>query len=400
MKARIFPACIALALLGCTTERPTRPAPAAELPAIPLNTPLVQEISGIYESAYGIKDSIEFCFSDEPLYKDGRVDDILFSWETDALLESPGLFAFDPASGGARPVHGALPGIVNWCSDYCWDWGICLFSQIDAIRPIEFLDRQGCLSVLAQNAWNFRSRLIDYSPDYHFVTVRTQETGWGGSNSISVVNDTIWHYQNVWDTTSRRANDSLVGYLRDGSRACAVEFSDRITWGGAFDGTYVWGLTGSSTLSIFTRDGSLVATMPYPSPLSQPNFVAYTGGDVWISRRPFFPNDRSYLDKLNKDSSIATGSAVISLTVELSHRWVTGACLRADQLVFATPDPTNYTKSVIRTMNASLMEIESRHAPVCEIEALAVDGSTIWVLHHGAVQAYTQATLLTRFTLE
>ncbi len=361
-----------------------------------LSEPLVYEVSEVLSSGAGIRDSVRFCFSGEPIFEDGRVDDIMFGLESDLQLQTTGLFVYCPQTASRHVVHGALPGIYGLCTNVCPYWAVGLLSQVDGIEPRDALDTGGCLIAIAQNAWNFKARLVDYNPDYRFITIRTQEMDWEISNSITYVRDTLWHYSNVWDSITDGTVDSLVGYLRDGSRVAAMGFPGRMTWGAAFDGETVWAITDATTISAYTRIGATLGSFAYPSPWGYPEFVSWTEGHLWIGRDfndHLGSPDKFLMDELDEDSSLATGEAVVRRTLEFPYDDLNGFSMNSTDAIVTT-------SKTINVFDENLIEIRSEGAPVFEIVTSTFDGSTLWVLHHGPPGAITQATLLSRFTLE
>lgn len=393
---------VGLLALACAEQRPTRPEPFREIPAIALSEPLIHEHSASLQSEPGVKDSIQLCFTDEPIFKQGRVDDILVYLESDLQLRSSGLFVLNAATGQRHVVHGALPGLYGICTDRCFDWANELLSQVDGTAPSDFLDSQGCLVATAENAWNFRARLIDYNPSYQFVTVRTQEMGWEGCNSLTIIDDTLWHYQLLWDTTTNSSVDSLVGYLCDGSRAIEFALPNRLTRQAAFDGHRVWAYVGDMTISVYDRFGHSAGMFHYPLPRALLTHIAWSNQTLWVTRQYRDANLAWvwYIDEVDADSSLGSGEAVIKRSIGPLDAPVQGLGADSGRIVLSVQPGEIEQASEIRIFNLNGVLGWSRGAPVSKIESLALDGYTIWTLHHGALGAQTQGTLLSRFLLE
>lgn len=395
MKPRCLLLCIGfvIALLGCAEERPTQVRGASKLHSTPISSTLVTSFSDRVDATVQPDGSGVLDFQDAALHQKGTVDDISISCSGRYPALAGPLLVFCDTDSTWHEFPAALPSGPRPYLDFCYTETSRLTSEVAAACDRNFLGTNATLRIMAAGSMWYQGWLVSYSPDYHFATVRTEEAMWYTHSSLGILGNSLFIPCSYVATPGTVLSDSLVSVDFAGSRRWSVPMTSSYPRVSAFGGGSVWLMDlAMKALSRVDTLGQIVATAAIGTETF--THLAYVNGNLWGAR-----NDReqqsSLVYEIDIDSTFAGGTLVAHLRFTLDDFRVGAMTADTDGLFIAHE---NYLPELFRYSFDGIKR--ERFDISVGIKAMAWDGENLWVLHHGPVHAVTNATLLSRFTLE
>ena len=369
---------------------------------MPIGNRIVTRSSSSIKATVQTDTAWTLTFSAVPWIDSLQHGDIHIACSSYAHQVTSGLYVVDPDTRERIEVRDALSWFPDECpppyGGPCYYYPNRLLSQLN-VPFSELLTRSSReIWLSSSNAWGYIGRIIDYDPLYEFVTVRSPQD-FGFSMGLGVFGDSVVVFSTFGDWASKK-QDSLQFFNRLGEQqsSVALPYRERLSTLAGEHGfwTHTWTRTSSmSSHSIVCvgLDGSERHRFDWSHrfeilPLYE------SGGTLWIAT-----GDGSVVEADIRASDSA-GVAVIRHTTS-SH--YLRAFLLSDLRIARQHYDVVMSISRLGTIIALDSELQYQQSwisPVLEPTAIAFDGETVWILHHGPRGAYTDATLLTRFTLE
>ncbi len=403
MKARIFPACIALALLGCATERPTRGQSDGGFPTLSLSDNIVIDDLGIFDSLAYV-DSINGEFGVQlPVAEFGNAEELL---ELQLVYDGPRqchraqVFVFDN-------FNRTWIGAENQRGGVCIGWPtpdhnvISLLPHAQGLKG-PFVDSMGVLR-LKGDLSNPSVRVLEVHPNYHplrvSLTAYVAEALWIGEELL------VWTKQRgltEWTV------DSLIVFDRDGVRRTGMELhiegvSENGIDGIAWSGHELWV---AADRRYIVLDATMQPTGEFYHPQNPPNqllkslyAIAWIDGRIWIREermdREYDPNEvprgTPYLTVVDPWASVDSGYSVIerSFAIDESLAGMGEVCYDG-KFVNALA-----LHGLVR-MNLDGDILDTLPLPVWPT-SVTWDGEAFWMTHGGPWDYITEHRMISRF---
>jgi hypothetical protein len=381
---------VALALgFGCSTERPTRFQGVTGLPATPITAVLLVDSSTTVLGPPS-QDSIwEFDFSSSLLFESGDFDDASVGCYINNRDPGRGLFLYDFMTSQWKVCPQAIPytGLVG-CGAQCIARIERFGSEIGGPVKKVFVNPAGRLKVLAPQAWKLRAKLLRYTPEYDYAIVLQQATS--SASSLDYRGGALYGHMASLNYFGI-VEDTLVGLDLEGGRRWALALPGAgINDGTVFDGSRLWVRDyGAQRIRAYDTTGTeivSIATHNFYSPA-----MAWIDGTLWFVSGTYPRLAR--LLAMDLEQSLADGGLRTTARFALRSETVQALCAHDDGIL------VNQGGSIsLYSMTGELLR--SYPLPVLQGEGMSWDGSSLWMFHHGPHGAYTDATLLSRFTLE
>jgi hypothetical protein len=192
---------------------------------------------------------------------------------------------------------------------------------------------------------------------------------------------------------SRTIQDSLLSTDLQGVRRWAIGIEPGTPTGSTFDGHNFWisvlNPMGQSQLLLVDTLGQVQTSIEGGGGMLGMTVV---NGNIW-----YYAGGHVY--EVDVDSTLITNSLVRHQRFALPYQYAIAMTADSDGPIIAHIPSLGFHVSVTRhTFEGEIRDEFECHA--IEIDALAWDGEALWTLHHGPLFARTDATLLSRFTLE
>jgi len=398
MRHNLIALSIALGVLslGCAEERLSPPLTPARMSATPISTKIVVDLS---ESVNGQRegDSVfTLDFGTASSFTNGKSDDIYLRFNGVGGEFPASIDIYKPSRDEWIEVPGAYEQHWGPCIDSdCWAWTYRLLSELGIQTATHFIDSLGQVRVRAPGVINVRGNLITYDDSYHFAKVTSETVTYGGG--LSYWGGALYYSTLYVKRESPTLRDSVFSMDLEGRRLRALSSGTSSVVNGpavlsksAFDGRYFWTMR-SNHLYVLDTNGQVASQ--YDAPVGRVYGMAHGHGRVW-----FVPT--SYPDSLSVYSILPESTAVVGslvsqkmFTLDLPNPSIDAITTDSSGFIVAHEDLL-YRFS----LSGELRDIIQ--SPVTLISGLAWDGDSLWVLHHGPPEAPTDATLLSRFTLE
>lgn len=382
---RTLPILLALALLGCATERPTRPLPETALPATPISSSLVASKVGPIAGVRLADSAVLIDFGQDVLRSGSVYSDVAIRLDSDKNIVRDTLRVQDPSSGQWLDVQGAFPMTSIYIGPFHHVRESRLLSQFQGRTPQSFLDSHGAIRMLVPRAVTVEASWVEYLPDYIFATIHLSRT--------ATLFGLTYAQGSLYTCISDGVHDTLMAFDLCGKRRWALGFEQGWPSGSTFDGTAFWicaemSLSEPRLLKMDTL-GNILASIPITERMQA--MCQYHGSIFYESRRNIYA--------LDVDSTLKTGTEVRRSLFPSPFGRVVAMDATEGGLSIAVISPDDLSTSI---MYFSLYgELRSTILPRARgIEGLEWNGESLWILHHGPDQIGTSATLLTRFTLE
>lgn len=377
---------VALAAASCGDDGPSNPVPIVPIPATPISSPIVESHSQPtigYRPAGG---PVLIQLRDDSLHASGDYDDIAIRYIGDVPLVFDTLYIYNYHIHNWQQIQATFPLTpLRVGEDFIWTGAQRLSSQVSSTSPEYYLGTSGrlLLTTVAQGA--FDAFLVRYDINYHFVTLRHEGLVWHASMD--------WHNGRLYVSSGYTVRDSLIVYDPSGERVWSAEYEPGMVTNSAFDGTYLWAYVPSEN-RLHRIDTTGVAVLSLNAPLNAIDALIWAQQTLWYLGGE--DENRGYLYRVDLDSSLVLGGILASVEFRATTQHVSAMAQDSAGFIFAIAS----SPVVIRRVTFDGVDRESYECGVGEVNAIAWDGESLWALHHGAPAARTDATLLTRFTLE
>lgn len=375
--------CILLAadLLGCAEERPTRPDEAAKMPPTPISSPLLLGISIATGAALDTEGTVTLNLGNvDPLVADSA-DDVSISFLACSPVDDAIIWIYDYNSSQWRKLD-VTYRLLPWAPPSCPTTSR-LVSQIGGRVTRDFMDATGRMLLRSSFRIAITARLIQYTGDYHFATIRNEHVDYA---SLCYANNSLYAMMGAGGV-----NDSIFAFDLEGNRRWAVECEPHWDARSAFDGVHIW-TQAPSEHQLIQMDtlGNVIARIE--SNLGYINAFTWANGSLWSTGF-----------QIDVDSSLAVGY-VVGQSRFTVHESLGFRRMTADSLgpifcgISLDNGPGLITRKVYRyTFQGELRDTFDFTA---DMWAIAWDGESLWALHKGPLGAPTNAKLLSRLTLE
>lgn len=383
---------LAVALLCCAEERPTRSSGVPILPATSIASTLVVESSATIAGTLNGDGTYGFDFGMEPLFLSGEYDDIALGLSVDIRSMPESFEVLDTRGPTWRSIDGASTASGSYvCNTACLAHISRLASEIRGCTPFDLLSTNGEIRIKSDSIRSCLARLVKYSPDYRVVKLLSTRTF--SASDLSFQNGHLYALSDHLDRTlpgPYRVFDSLVIADVSGIRQWSTGFPGNGSFQGAFDGDSYW-IIGSTykRLERVDSSGQVLGRLDWPfgfaRAMTWANGTLWFAMDIWDSGDPIF--------EVDIDSSLAIGKVVANARFISSREQVDEMTSDDKGIILICGD-----RVLKYTYKGTLLSDVA--APLGTIEGVAWGSESIWVLHHGPAGARTDATLLTRFSLE
>ena len=376
-------------LSGCSGERATRPV-VPILPATPLSSLLVADTSAVIDGILNDEDTYEFDFSTSPLFVAREYDDIGITLAVNLFDMPDQLDVFDRRNSSWKPLDGALvTSGLYFCSMFCLGQVDRLVSEADGCAAADLVSASGQFKVrssVTPVAPLFTARLVKFSSDYHFVSVLPTSTF--QYESLAYKDGAL--YSSSDHENNGPAMDSIVVMNLAGERLWATGFDTPGAYVSAFDGEAFWQLKGfDGPLVRVDSSGQELATIDWP--IGYARRMVWANGSIWFAQYRY--TEGAPIVEVDIDSSLVLGTVVTVPRFTITREYVDAMTSDDDGLILVSGD------RILRyAYDGTFLSEQTSTIP--DIRAAAWDGESLWILHHGPAVAYTDATLLSRLTLE
>jgi len=399
-KVHFFPLGVVAALcLGCAEERSLEPQPAPKLPAMSLTfAPTVAVSDPIYPSevdsaewnsrvySFLIPDSI---FSAAAQPNDVHVAFTRWGTVSFALVLNPITMEWlELHTDRYCPLQ-----YPPYCEVDTWLLSRFTTTPIDVFRDmsrwLRLKSADGCQPVM---------RLVSYDRRYRAVTVvpHLQCT----PSQLAYGDGQVWVSTMTAHRMTDVCNDSIIAFDLSGTPTrkqctwCSWSGCDGMAFG---DGTLWLRSPDDKHVLRVWQDGTYEAAFGTPwDPRSHEGGMAWVDGEIWMAIQRGGPIE---LVGINVAASLDSGQAVIdeSWLVDLSGNPL-GMTWDGQYLNILVDHLCRQAiaRSVYR-FTVDGKPVDTLPAPGVLLEAIAWDGEALWALHHGPIEASTDATLLSRF---
>lgn len=376
---------LALVLLGCATERPTETTKIPELLAVSISSPLVTDSSEWIIGHFQTDSTYSITLGNTELFTTSTIDDIHLTFEVCHGGTRSVISVYDYSSNSWMQCVASVLNCGGTIGPVCFD-GTRLISQVPGDVATSRLDSQGRLSLLLPpEISDVRAQLVRYIPVYQFATLFSDRA----------CRSHLWFAKGaLYALTS----DTLVALDLEGTRRWTVAINAGETSQAAFDGDYIWihdlSVPQSRLLKVDTL-GSIVASIA--------DNRTFVDGIVWVDGRLWYVVGDGFIE-IDLDSSLALGEVVTGAVIRVVFPSGLFLGVTADSVgpivAIAKPNATllRLEPWVFRYTFDGIMRDSFKFT--ASVKAIAWDGETLWTLHHGPTETRTDATLLTRFTLE
>lgn len=376
----IIPSVVAVAFIGCAIERPTQSPSVAKLPSTPISSTILAAASEPVGKMLDVETVNILNFGGSPLSESAAFDDVAISYQVLADVDGEQIDFYDDAAREWRTVVTAfrLPPSAP-PSGYS---GNFLLSQVERTSPRGFLNPAGVISLRSSFKTTLFARLIDYTDDYHFTTVRTEYSQ----------HASLWHANNsLYAAIGDGLHDSLFAYDLEGNRRWSVPCEPHADAASAFDGSAIW-TQAPHERRLIQMDTLGNEILSVASGLGYIQGLTWANGSLWYhADAEIFEIDLQSTrqrDSLvaNRRFAIETSPYYVRLTADSSGLVLAGLHL--------FPDVERVYRYTFDGVLRDTFDTE------CFLWAIAWDGESMWGLHMGPTDALTNAILLSRFTLE
>ncbi|MBI3871604.1 MAG: hypothetical protein HY304_00825 [candidate division Zixibacteria bacterium] len=390
---------VMLLCLGCAEERPTRPVGQISLRAMNLNDNPVLEVSDTVVAIAVNDTDFVIPLAGLPLVQQGREDEIqiVFRYGWGRPYRDPSFY--DYTSNAWRVLEGLNAG--PRCNEECSWYGRRLLSQVDLDfkRSLISGTHKLTLEIPAGGDPRVSAWAVRFHPEYQFITVNTQFL-----STLDCLTDdgtSIWLLKWLYSGEPPEG-DSVIQLDHQGNRVSGFWLPDYRFMSMTYGGGAFWVLwqSGVGKLSSMDNVGALSSTFDIVLPRGWwPLALAWVRESLWLlSESGDGPNSTvDSLFEVDIPASVATGSAQFRRRFEIPRKYEYFAIAGGNEEIMVwNTDSYAHSRSLLRyDLSGSL--IDSLALPVAPGSGMAWDGESLWMLHHGPPEAYTDATLLSRF---
>lgn len=376
----------ALVLSSCGSDGPSRPSPPPPLRSTPVSSRIV-ELASAPTSGYRPRGGpVLIQFENDSLYRAGDYEDIAIRYVGDvpSVFDTLEIYNYDIPDW--QPIGATFPLTpLRIGADFVWTGAERLSSQVDAADCTSFLVASGRLLLKTLAEGGFSARLVRYSDDYNFVTLRLEGLVWHSSM--------FWRSGRLYVSSGYTVRDSLIAYEESGERIWAIDYEPGFVTSTAFDGEHVWAYVPSeSRIHKIDTTGNSVGTLV--AALDSVDAMVWADETLWYVGGD--NSNRGYLYRIDLDSSYALGAVVAEPKFRITSQHI--RAIATDSAGFIAV----VAAAPIQVLRVSFGGVarDSYECNAAAIDAVAWDGGSLWTLHHGTPEVMTDATLLTRFTLE
>lgn len=369
---------------GCSGKAPVH-SEKRELSPIYIGSSLITRISPVIEAVTGPDSVRSISFAEVPWIDSVTNGDIWLRASARPGSVYP-VFVFDPVKHDWREIEGALP-VEQACIPPCSDNIDRLLSQEFSQPIIHCLDAVGTLRLGGQYTWGHRAQLIEYNPEYEFGTVRLSQLVISWSVALARRDDTLVMFSSYKDLATGQLVDSMIHFDLLGNRLSgrATQYRQGIDVAIGREG--IWRIESAAftldTIVCRSIDGTILHQFEFGHWFTARS-ICEQDGRLWI----YSTSRQGEVDIAASDSAgicIFANEMTFSATAKLIRHRDGFAALGFNKLV---------------VMDSTGQMINAYDLPVPYPSAILSDGETIWVTHNGPHGVYTDATLLSRFTLE
>lgn len=392
---------LSLAMFGCSSDGPTGHDNTERLPATPITVMPVIRASSSLEGFKGSDSVAGISFAAVPWFDSVDYGDVHVRFEMVWGRPRFGVFILDPALNSWRELEGAITVEPGGCFGYgpCYVSGNRLLSQTFGSLPGDIVDNSGTLRIAGDGVWKFKARLVQYDPTYTFKTLVSSWPKTSFDDAATILRDTLWYMLTFEDIVTGLMVDSLLAFSMAGERLMGygMPFLNRRCAAVGVDGVWAIDLSEPPRAVCRGADGSVLYSFACPPRVSGTTYstMMQDGSILWAVMGPYYgdPPAESRILEIDIAASDVRGNAVINREILVQQGAVAALTRHTEHFALIAQNRLITIDSLGQVLSDSAV-------PVMWPSSIASDGESIWITHHGPNGLFTDATLLTRFTLE